>query len=1086
MRRPLASVVLVLSMLQGNLEAAPDDGELRSTRLRTAYRVDPLGIDVTVPRLSWIVESDRRGTMQAVYRVLVASSPAVLADERGDLWDSGRVVSDDSTAVDYRGTPLTSGARCYWKVKVWDSAGRESAWSEPATWTMGVLDAALWKASWIGHDAPIEDRSESAAHAIDAAKWIWYPEGNPAESAPVGSRYFRRAFELPAGKTVRSAQLAVAADNQADVYVNGERVGGHGSFSSAKTWRVADRLRSGRNTLAAVVQNVGEAANPAGLMVALRVELADGAVVSVHSDEAWKASDAESAGWEKPGHDATAWHAVKVLGDNGSPPWSRVTVPTLVLPPPRYLRKEFRVARPVRRATLYGSALGNYELRVNGKRVDDEWFSPGWTDYDQRVYYNTRDVTDRVRTGNNAIAAVLADGWYSSYIGIGGLRDHYGDRTRLFAQLELEYDDGSRQTIVTGPSWKATTGPLLEADHLMGEAYDARRAMRGWDSAGYDDGEWSAVDVTPKVDVAFSSYPGVPVQAYDSLRTVEVTEPTPGAFIFDLGQNFAGVVKLTVRGARAGQEIRLRHGEMLQPDGKLYVENLRSGRATDRYISAGARVETWTPRFTFHGFRYVEVTGYPGEPPRDAIVGIPLSSATPIVGSFECSEPMVNQLVSNIYWTQRMNFIDVPTDCPQRDERLGWTGDAQIYVRAACSLTDNQAFYTKWLVDLYDAQRDDGQFPMVAPLKSKGVSSDGGPAWADAGVICPWHVYEVYGDRRLLARHYEGMKRFVDFCHGRCRPGPIPPEKFHCFGDWLSIKANTPTDVIFMAYFAQSTALVVRAAEELGQEDDAKRYRMLLAAIKKSFNQAFVGDDGRIKGHTQTGYALALRYDLVEGERRENAIEYLIDDLRSRDWHLSTGFIGTKDLMLVLRDIGRDDVAYRLLLNETFPSWGFSIRQGATTIWERWNGWTPENGFFNPSMNSFAHYSFGAVAQWMFEAVGGIRAASPGYRELLIAPRPYLGEDGRGLQWASTSYESIRGRIATRWKIDGDVLRLEVDVPANASATLRVPTADPKGVKEGGVPAAEAEGVRFVTAERDVVVYRIGSGRYEFAAPRVR
>ena len=405
------------------------------------------------------------------------------------------------------------------------------------------------------------------------------------------------------------------------------------------------------------------------------------------------------------------------------------------------------------------------------------------------------------------------------------------------------------------------------------------------------------------------------------------------------------------------------------------------------------------------------------------MTGIALSSDTPVVGRFECSDPMLNKLHENGYWTQRANFIDIPTDCPQRDERLGWTGDAQIYLRAATLNCDVHAFFTKWLIDLVDGQRPDGQFPMVAPVKVAG--DDGGPGWADAGVICPWTIYQVYGDRRLLERQYPSMLKFIEFCRHRSTSELLPPKQYHCFGDWLSIGADTPKDVLYTAYFALSTKLTAEAAQVLGKTEEASRLHDLFQKIKAAFNQTYVGGDGRIKGDTQACYALALAFDLVDGERNRQAARYLVENIEKRGNHLTTGFIGTKDLMLVLSKIGRQDLAYRLLCTDSFPSWGFSIKHGATSIWERWDGWTPEKGFQDPGMNSFAHYSFGAVYQWMVENIGGIKCDGPAYKQILIEP-----QTTGPLTHAETSYQSIRGPIATSWTKAGQTLTLDVNIPA--------------------------------------------------------
>ncbi|HEY5079616.1 MAG TPA: glycoside hydrolase family 78 protein, partial [Opitutaceae bacterium] len=728
------------------------------------------------------------------------------------------------------------------------------------------------------------------------------------------------------------------------------------------------------------------------------------------------------------------------------------------LPPPPFFRSTFRADRPVARATLYASALGMVEAHLNGHRVSDDFFTPGWTDYSKRAEYRTYDVTQWVRPGENALGAVLGDGWYSGYVGFHKDRDLYGKLPRVRMQLQVDYQDGTSAVVGTGPDWKGATGPILDADFLKGESYDARKELTGWDEPGFNDGGWRGVVADSEVHPLLQAHPGPPVRVFAELKAKTTTALAPGTYVLNLGQNFAGIARLKVSG-EAGQKITLRFAERLNPDGSIYTTNLRSATATDTYICKGTGVETWEPRFTYHGFQYIEVSGLTQAPADDTIVGLALGSDTPVVGAFECSDPMLNQLRSNVYWTQRANFIDIPTDCPQRDERLGWTGDAQVYVRTATLNCDVEPFFTKWLADLDDdGQRADGDLPMVAPVKVAG--DDGGPGWADAGVICPWTIYYAYGDRRILERHYTAMTRFIAFTKGRSKPSLLPPDKYHCFGDWLNIKADTPKDVIYTAYFAYSTHLSALAAEALGKTEDAARYNELFARIKAAFNQAYVTDDGRVSGDTQTGYVLALAFDLLDGERSRLAGEHLVDNIERRGWHLSTGFIGTKDLMLVLSKIGRDDVAYRLIHNDTFPSWGFSIRQGATTTWERWDGWTPEKGFQDPGMNSFAHYSFGAVYQWMVENIGGIRSDGPSYRHILIAPKM-----DEGLTRADTRYDSIRGRIETAWERAGGRFSLKITLPANTTATVYVPMdpgAQVDSLTEGGLPLAQARGVKLV------------------------
>ena len=769
----------------------------------------------------------------------------------------------------------------------------------------------------------------------------------------------------------------------------------------------------------------------------------------------------------------------RVVGDYGIKPWGKLKLAETFLPPATYFRNQFHTDKPVARATLYATALGLVEMHLNGQRISDDFFTPGWTDYQKRVYYRTWDVTKLVRRGDNAMGAVLADGWFTGYVGYRGSRDTYGQLTRVRAQLRIEFEDGSTMDVGMSPAWKASTGPILEADFLKGETYDARLEQPGWDTAGFDERNWQPVDVgSTEVNPVVQAHPGPPVRALPEFKATEITEPKPGVFVFNLGQNFAGVPRLKVSG-KPDQKITLRFAERLSPDGTIYTVNLRTARATDTYICKGKGTEVWEPRFTFHGFQYIEVTGLEGKPAKDTVVGIPLSSDTPVVGAFSCSDPMLNQLHNNIYWTQRANFIDIPTDCPQRDERLGWTGDAQVYVRTATLNTDVESFFTKWLVDLDDAQRPDGQFPRVAPTVV--TEPDGGPAWADAGVICPWTVYQVYGDRRILERDYQAMKHFVEFCRDRSTPELLPPPKYQSYGDWLSIHADTPKDVIYTAYFAHSAQLTGQAAAVLGENHEAEQFQHLYESIRAAFVRAYVAADGRIKGDTQAAYVLALAFDLVQGEQEKLATKYLVEDIEKRGWHLSTGFIGTKDLMLVLSKIGRPDVAYRLLFNDTFPSWGFSIKQGATSIWERWDGWTPEKGFQDAGMNSFAHYSFGAVYQWMVENIGGIHSATPSYKEILIKP-----ELSDRLSSANVEYRGIHGFIATDWKRKKDKLHFDVTIPANTTAEVSLPASSQGDITEGGHALDKVEGVKFVRMDGTNAVMSVGSGKYAFTANLTR
>ncbi|MHB1033198.1 MAG: family 78 glycoside hydrolase catalytic domain [Pirellulales bacterium] len=1049
------------------------DGPLAPARPRCEYLVNPLGIDSVLPRLSWEMQDSRRGAAQTAYRVLVATSEAKLQADQADLWDSGKVATDQSAQVVYAGKPLTSRMRCYWKVRVWDQAGQPSPWSAPAMWAIGLLKPGDWKAQWIGYDAPDPAQAQAEEVSFEGCKWVWFAEaGSDIKNAPAGSRFFRRSVALPQDATIKRARLLLAVDDQFTLFVNGKEA----AKSSGQTdaWRqpaMLDLTRfiaPGVNTLALAATNTKE--SPAGVIGKLVIEPKQGAPVVVLVDGQWKAANQEQPGWQTPGFADSAWAAAKEIAAAGDQPWGALRASPksgLFLPPPPYLRKSFTLQKPVKHAYVYASALGLYQLHLNGRRVADDYFTPGWTDYSKRVYYNTYDVTDLVKQGGNAIGAILADGWYAGYVGLGG-RDRYGSQPRVLVQLCVEYADGTSETIVSDPSWKAAYGPHLEADFLMGETYDARKELTGWDTPGYRDAAWAPVAVTAAVKAKVQPHSGVPVRKTGELKTIKVTEPTKGAFVFDLGQNYAGFVRLKAKGP-AGTKIVLRFAEMLNPDGTVYTTNLRGARCIDTYYLRGEAEEIFEPSFTFHGFRYVEVTGYPGTPPADAITGVAVNSDTPVAGTFRCSNAMLNQLYSNITWTQRANFIDIPTDCPQRDERLGWTGDAEIYVRTATYNMDVAAFFTKWLVDLEDAQSAAGAFPDVAPRVAAG---EGTAAWGDAGVVCPWTIYYVYGDTRVIEKHYSSMVKWVEYLQSHSKDLLRPAEGY---GDWLSIGADTPKDVLATAYFAYSTRLLAKMAKAVGKEDDARKYEALFGRIKEAFIKAYVAADGRIKGDTQTCYILALRFDLLPEKLRPAAIKYLVDDIRKRTDHLSTGFVGVGHSMPVLSAANQWDTAFKLLTNDTFPSWGYSIKYGATSIWERWDGWTKEKGFQDPGMNSFAHYSFGSVGEWMFAAVAGIDAAEPGYKRLVIHPHV-----GGGLTQAKASYDSIRGRIATDWKVENGTFRLKVTIPANTTATVYIPAKDAAAVTESGRPAAEAEGVKFLRAEGGEAVYEVGAGEYEF------
>ncbi len=899
---------------------------LRTTRLRCEHLVNPLGLDIAQPRLSWALASERRGERQSAYQLLVASSPEALAEGRGDLWDSGKVSSEQSLGVVYGGRPLASGERAWWAVRAWDADGQPSPYSEPAWWEAGLLERADWRGAWVG----------------------------------------------------------------------GMLAGGSHTTSPAP-----------------------------------------------------------------------------------------------------FLRTVFSLSKPVARARLYATALGVYEPHLNGQPVGEDLFAPGWTDYDQRVQYQVYDVTEGLRQGENVLGAILGDGWYAGYVGWLE-RQRYGDRPLLLAQLVITYEDGGVETLATGADWTCAYGPILESDMIMGESYDARRELTGWDTPGYDASRWLPVETFADPGIALTGARSPAVRRIMELAPVaeprELPEWPTSKWIFDLGQNMVGRLRISVRG-EAGSTITLRHAEVLNPDGTLYTANLRTAKQIDHYTLKGGGEEVWEPRFTFHGFRYVELAGLAGRPGRDTVVGVVIHSAMEQTGSFSCSDPLITRLQHNIEWGQRGNFVDVPTDCPQRNERLGWTGDAQVFVRTAAFNFDVAAFFTRWARDVEDAQSPAGAIPMVVPnpvVRKDAATTwataavDGGPAWADAAVICPWTIYQCYGDAGILAERYASMRRYVEFLHATSRDGLrcyADYTGWHGFGDWLALDGsndrfgNTSKELLGTAFYAYSSRLLGKIATVLGKAEDAARYEAMFADAREAFQARFVTPRGLVGGATQTAYVLALHFDLLPAALRPLAMQELVRDIEQRGNHLSTGFVGTPYLAAVLSENGRPDLAYSLLRQTTWPSWLYSVTQGATTIWERWDGWTHDRGFQDAGMNSFNHYAYGAIGAWMYAAIGGIELdpQQPGFKGIVM--RPLLGGD---LTSATASLDSPYGPIHSAWTLEDGVFTWAITVPPNTTATVYVPAQAGAEVREGAGPAAEAAGVSLLRREADAAVYAVGSGSYRF------
>ncbi|GBF20184.1 MULTISPECIES: alpha-L-rhamnosidase [Arenibacter] len=760
---------------------------------------------------------------------------------------------------------------------------------------------------------------------------------------------------------------------------------------------------------------------------------------------------------------------------------------SLYLPPARYLRKSFNLNKKIKKATAYTTALGLYELRLNGNKVGEANFLPGWTDYDKRLYYQTFDVTNNLWEGENVIGAVIADGWYAGYIGyallvrLDKVREFYGVNPSFMGQIQIEYEDGSMETIASDQTWKSNQGAIREADIIMGETYDARLENTGWDAPNFDDSQWKRPKVYTYPNGKLEAYPGTQVKNTEILKPIAMTEPSPGTYVFDLGKNIAGIAELKVQGPK-GTKVQLRFGEILKSDGQIQTENLRQARATDTYILKGEGLEVWKPKFTYHGFQYVEVTGFPGKPTLEIITGHVLSSIETNASTFGSSNAMNNTLFKNIKTTQSANFFEIPTDCPQRDERLGWTGDAEIYMRSATYNADVAAFMTKFLIDLDDAQRWYGAYPNFAPFPYSRPNQYA-PAWMDAGVIIPYNMYKVYNDTRIVEYMYKGMEKFMQFQED-ASTDYLRPGGGNNWGDWLAVNEETSHDFIGASFYGYDAKLMAEMAEALGKTEDAAKYGKLFENIKKAFAQKYILDDGRTSEDTQTSYALALCFNLYPRDLAPKGAAILAEKIEKNGFKFSTGFLGTKHVMLALSKYGYDDISYKIFQQTEYPSWGYSVENGSTSIWERWNSYTKddaENSDLNAKMNSFSHYAFGSVAEWMFQHAIGIDIEDDGYRNIIIKP-----SISKEMDYINGSYKSICGTISSAWNWKGKEVLMNIEIPVNTTAKVHIPTAEISSIKEGNKTLSKVASVTILESNDQETILEIGSGTYSFRVKGVR
>ena len=883
--------------------------QLKVQHLLTENLNNPIGLDAAEPRFSWQLVSDKRNVSQKAYELRLGTDKASLTKNAHLLSGTGKVLSDSSVMVSYKGTPLHSGMRYYWQVRVWDEKDKPSAWSAPAFFQMALLDTTYWKAKWI-----------------------------------------------------------------------------------------------------------------------------------------------------QPGFEEDSLRASPLF------------------------RKEFTTAKKVVSATAYITAHGLYEAQINGQRVGDAYLTPGWTSYNKRLQYQVYDVTSQIQNGTNVIGVMLGSGWYRGNLAWGGNKNIYGSDISLLFQLGIKYNDGTEETIVSDGSWKSSTGAIRYSEIYHGETIDNRMEKKGWAMAGYNDGDWKGVTVKEFSLQNLLATRNEPVRKHETFKAIKLITTPKGEKVLDFGQNLVGWVIVKAAG-KVGEEIKLTHNEVLDKEGNFYIENLRDAKQQNTFILSGKGEETFEPHFTWQGFRYVKVEGYPGEIDPEKFLAVALYSDMEKTGSYTSSNSLINQLQHNIEWGQKGNFIDVPTDCPQRDERLGWTGDAQVFFRTASFNRDVKNFFTKWMKDVAADQFEDGSVPHVIPnVLGKAGGSAG---WSDVATIIPWNMYITYGDKRILEEQYSSMKSWVDYMQNSST-GHLWNKGFH-FGDWLFYSVNFDSDgrsaitnkyLIAQCFFAHSTQLLINAAKVLGKTEDVEKYSQLLKSVKDAYVKEYITLNGASMSNTQTSYVLALNFDMLPDSLRQQAADRLVANIKQYNNHLTTGFLGTPYLCHVLSRFGYTDVAYQLLLQDTYPSWLYPVKMGATTIWERWDGIKPDSTFQTPGMNSFNHYAYGAIGDWMYRVMVGLDtdSESVGYKKITIKPNV-----GGGFTHASATYDTRFGTLSSGWKIDGGKLAVDAIIPPNTTATIYLPAANESDITEGGKKLSLIKDIKVGGTENGKVILKVGSGTYHFS-----
>jgi alpha-L-rhamnosidase len=1045
---------------QAGLSKAPPLGP---TELRVDNLPNPLGIDDPAPKFSWQLHDPSQGAKQTAYEVEVATTAELVADGKPDVWTSGKVDGDQSLDVKYGGPALKPCTRYFWRVTEWDAGGKIYAPGQAGWWETGLMSGSpggeTWRGEWIGYET-----SEEAMVRSAKAEWIASPDAAALAAERGKEQRFAYRTTVNLAKPVKFAALYATAQETAAAWVNGTQVMeeealppyGHTPWKKFVRVDVTGKIAAGANTLA--IESLHYLDNPDGavdaapspMIATLVVEYTDGSWASLGSDANWKTAIHAGAGWTAASFDDSGWKNA-ALAAGGAEEYGHPWIPDSV----KELRQSFNVHNAVKSARLYATALGAYEMFLNGERVGNQVLAPGWTDYRERVYYQTYDVTSQITAGLNGIGALLAPGWYETPLEWLQEPNNYGvTPPALKAQLRIEYADGKVDWVSTDAGWRANTSGV-HSEIYDGETVDLNRFIPGWDVAGFRDQNWpKATEIRP-AQVKIEAQDFEPIRVEREMTAKSLTEPRPGVWVYDFGQNFSGVEKVSVPGA-AGTEIKLRFAEVLNPDGTLYTENLRTAKATDRFILRTDRFEELTPQFTFHGFRYAELTGLSGKPDINTVKALVIHTAAPFTAHLDTGSPLINKLWSNIEWGQRSNFVGLPTDCPQRDERLGWMGDAEVFWRAASYNMALAAFSRKFAGDMRGTQAGTPYYGIYSPGTAH-ENMGHAAGWSDAGVIIPWTSWLQTGDTSIIDQNWAAMTSYLNAIEEKNPDGLWKNDAGIPFGDWLSPEGKTDYLLIATAYWAWDVQLMGQMARATGRNDDAQRYWALFVKIRAAFDKQFVRDDGFIAGadnsasefgqinnpgakskggDTQTGYVLALHMNLVPENLRAAAAERLADKIHANHNLLGTGFLGTPYLLEELTKAGYSDLAYTLLLNTQYPSWGYMVTHGATTMWERWNGDQMRN---DPSMNSYNHYAYGAVADWIYGYAAGVDASplDAGFHTVVLHPV----FDAR-LGHVSFDYDSVYGPIHSDWTVQGATATWHLTLPANTEGWLPLSAAE--------------------------------------------